>query len=195
MFAFILLCDPVLWELNYHVPVMFLLLLVLRPAGFVILFVWPFVCLGSIFFRWGQWRLQALLPLVIAILTSLSGYAFNTTHWWLSYNEWRYATGRDAFWLAMKAGEHHSSGEYMGIQTVANWYPDTLSLGGGDVFYRDTPEGPLLLFPTFMGIPDGMSGFLYAPRQIDPKKAWPELQLSLVELWDVERHVYYVDSR
>jgi hypothetical protein len=196
-FALVILCDPVLWELNYRIPgIIFILgLFMLRLAVLAVLFIWPVVCLTSIIFRWRRWRLRALAPLLISILMFLIGYFLNTTYGWLIYNEVRYAQGRDLFWRATKAGIYEPSGEYMGIQTIANWYPDRLSLGGAPTFYKQTQTGPMILFVTFMGIPDGMSGFLYAPRDIDPKKEWPELGLEWADVWDADRHVYFVGNR
>jgi len=192
IFAFIVIREPLTWEINYHDLGAYFVLLPVHVLAIAIVFLWPVACLISVYFRRRRGWLFAVAPFLISVATSLF---FTTTYLWLIYNEWTYSPARSEFWNATKSGIIKPTGETMGIQTVSNWRPSKVSMTGGEIFYKSTPAGPLIVFTTFMGIPDGMSGFLYAPHDIDPKAEWPELQLEWADVWDADRHVYFVGNR
>ena len=189
--------DFFLWEVNYNNPGSFFVyaLTIELPLAVFIVLLWPITCFGVAVFKWRKKSYQAMVPLVISLVAACTFlFSSSGTSLWLKYNDWRYAQLRKDFFDTVAAGEGFPLGDYGGALTIQ--YPSTnkLSIGGQPAFYKNTPDGPLILYLTFTGIPDGMSGFLYAPKEINPKVIWPELGLQWSELWDGSRNIYFVGN-
>ena len=190
--------NPLIWEMNYYAPGMafmlgILLLLpcvafvVLVPIATAITLVWYLIAR-----RTGY---NLIFPLAISLAAIGIGLSVNTTSWWLMYNDWRFGEARAELLRTMVANPPAlSEPTYFGIP-VPSSSDGHLSLGAGPAYFKMTEKGPLVLFLTFTGIPDGFSGFLYAPAEVDPKQEWPEMAFEWADVWDNDRHVYFVGNR
>ncbi|MFT3988057.1 hypothetical protein [Aestuariivirga sp.] len=191
------LSDPMLWEMNYYDSGIFFWWMLPLAALAVAIFCLP-VLIGLMFLWFLIFRrkgIALLIPLAISLAAVAVGLFVNTTGWWLMYNDWRFGKARAELFSKVIANPPQGGAEeYFGIP-VPGSSGSHLSLGDGPAYFKMTDKGPLVLFVTFAGIPDGFSGFLYAPADIDPKQAWPDMQFEWSDAWDKDRHIYFVGNR
>lgn len=186
--------NSLIWELNYYDPGIFFVLAVPHLAFSFFVLVSPLLLLCA----WVALRKKSGawigIPFAFTCIAVLPVF-FGTPNWWLHHNEWWYGSGRMEFLQKVLADPPKTSSENFYNNRIA--YPEGqhLSIGDSPAYFKLTENGPLLLFLTFEGIPDGFSGFLYSSTDIDPKKEWPELDLEWAESWDDTRHVYFVGNR
>jgi|GEM_PF-7056955 len=190
------LYPSLVWEMNYYDPNPFAFALPMAGLAlgiFCLPILMTLVLLWFLIFR--RKGIALLIPLAISLAATGMGFFVDTTSWWLTYNDWRFGKARAELFSKVIANPPlNGTEEYFGIPVPVP-SGSHLSLGDGPAYFKMTQKGPLVLFVTFAGIPDGFSGFLYAPVGIDPKQAWPDIQFEWADEWDKDQHIYFVGNR
>ena len=203
-----LLRDPFLWgslvfiaafqafdfyilEANYYDAGAFFALSAFSLLLVGIWLVWIIVCIIMASVRWQKRGWAGTAPLVVAVLVFPLNVVLGSTTLWQQYNfhafnqaRLDYARRGDGNWGACKAGTG-KAGDLPG---------PFLSLDDTRPEVYETASGTYVLYPIFTGIPDGFSGFLYAPSLDDPIEALPQLNLAFAQLWDREACVFLVGN-
>ena len=133
---------------------------------------------------------KSLLPLVITLLPMV----ISPAGLWISYNHKIYDAERAAFAKKLRAAESRQPDRCRSETAVSTGTGARLSLER-QAEIKCTPIGIFVLFPTWHGIPDGFSGFVYAPEKGDPKKDWPELRLEWSTQMDETNRIFHVGNR
>ena len=141
--------------------------------------------------RWKTIGWACVLPIAVLLLPILSiGLA---TTFWLEYNYRKYADERSKLFDQIQVTEHLSTTSSWPADALASELQAQLSIDR-KVRIKRTPTGTLVLFATWFGLPDGFSGFVYAPDGADPASGWQELRLDWSDRWREDDNVYFVGN-
>jgi hypothetical protein len=168
------------------------------PMGFLALglqglwLVWLLICVLVTIHRLKKWKWSYAGALLAAVVVFPLHHVLGSTTLWQHYNfhqfheaRLSYARRGDGNWgqcsPAMRAWD---SREYSSLAIEKN-RPEVFG----------TALGPYVFYTAFVGIPDGMWGFLYAPSLDDPIKVLPQLNLEFAALWDRGACVFLAGNR
>jgi len=183
--------DFYILEANYYNSGAFFGLSGLSLVLVAIWLVWTVICLVMASTRWDKRGWLGAVPLAAAVLVFPLNILLGSTTVWQHYNFYAFHQARLDY--ARRAGG--DAGVCKGGAGAAGDLPGpALSLDETRPEIYVTASGSYVLYPIFVGIPDGFSGFLYAPSLDDPIKALPQLNLEFAQLWDRETCVFLVGN-
>jgi hypothetical protein len=179
--------DFYVLERNYYDSGSYFGLVFVGLMAWGLWFLWLLACVFVTIHRLRKWKWSDATPLTAAILVFFLNVFLGQNTLWQHYNFHKfhqarldYARRGDGNWGNCRAG----SGTW-----DSKSYP-TLSIEKDKPEIFGTASGPYAYYRTFVGIPNGMWGFLYAPSLEDPIKALPQLNLEFALLWDREACVF-----
>lgn len=183
--------DFYILEANYHDSGAFFGLSGLSLVLVAVWLIWTIICLVRASIRWHKRGWLGAVPLAAAVLVFPLNILLGSTTVWQHYNFYAFHKARLDY--ARRTGG--DVGVCKGGAGVAGDLPSpALSLDVTRPEIYMTASGSYVLYPIFLGIPDGFSGFLYAPSLDDPIKALPQLNLEFAQLWDREACVFLVGN-
>ena len=141
--------------------------------------------------RWKKIGWTSVVSFLVLLLPALL-IGFETTLW-LEYNYRRYDAERSELFEHVQATKHLSTTPSWLGEMLINEPEAQLSIDR-KIRVKRTPKGTFVLFATWYGIPDGFSGFVYAPDGANPKTDWPELRLEWSDPWREGSNVYFVGN-
>ena len=203
-----LLRDPFLWgslafiaafpafdfyvlETNYYHSGVFFGLSMLSLLLVALWLIWLFVCIFIASTRWSKRGWSGTVCLGAAVLVFPITFALGNSLPWQYYNFHKFYQERLEY--ARPAGDKPGLCK-TGTGTAGDPPSPHLSLDQTRPESFATAAGTYVLFPIFLGIPDGFTGFLYAPSLDDPIPALPALNLEFAQLWDREACIFLVGS-
>jgi hypothetical protein len=178
-------------EANYYDSGAFFGLSGLSLVLVAVWLVWTIICIVMASVRWHKRGWLGAVPLAVAVLVFPLNILLGSTTLWQHYNYY-------AFHQARLDYARRGGGDWGACRSGAGAAGDlpgpALSLDQTRPEIYVTASGSYVLYPIFIGIPDGFSGFLYAPSLDDPIKALPQLNLEFAQLWDREACVFLVGN-